>query len=437
MEDPAEAVNTLQVALDCEESAAADSAIQLIPQLDQKAVYLDLLLTAIERKHKEPVQCLLRQPLLQQLNVKQILRVLRTTVCVATSGRTQPWAYPTLDTAVIRELDQLPAAYKLTASNVVQVIHTALNRGAEQVAVYMCRIMRAVKHISVADLAKLLQVAAAGTYPAATHQLSQLPAAKDVSSAVVTDLLTAACNASMTADAHSATPYHFSQQQADKNDVIQTLCELKAVAHITEKQLLQLAKAAIASGNGAFDVLYRTLQPMYEMFSESTAQSSSLLQELIEFQQQCNKQDTVTLVHLFQLPAAKGIPGLVISAYIRTAVLQRSSSMVQSLCESPAKEMLEASDVALLLKDAIVKSDNDSIMLAALCGLPAASNVSASAVTELFKLVIERRKSNCVQLLCYMGAARRLKAGEVVQLESLARQHGMPYAERTIRHLRK
>lgn len=53
------------------------------------------------------------------------------------------------------------------------------------------------------------------------------------------------------------------------------------------------------------------------------AGGSNLLQELIECPQQCSKQDTAILKLLFWLPAAKGIPGHVTNANMRTATQQQ------------------------------------------------------------------------------------------------------------------
>lgn len=61
-----------------------------------------------------------------------------------------------------------------------------------------------------------------------------------------------------------------------------------------------------------------------------------------------------------------------------------SSSMVRSLCKSPAIDGLVASDVALLLKDAVKMTDSSDLITAALCGLPAADTVSVSPALPVF-----------------------------------------------------
>lgn len=351
----AEVGDLLRLAFQCaSQTAASRRAGILFSLLPDISLIPQLLLTAIRRQHTNTLLIVLQLPAVWQLPAEHIAMLMQAVVECAPPARLdslwllqhmRPWQ------DIMQQLAGLPYAAAMAVGQVVAVLQRAIERCLQGLAATLlqCQNLQiTVQTIGIADIICMLQLAAKTQQGRTLEALSRLTAAQHVAPELLADLMIALCQAANadTATHRRAITAAAAAEEPPLYHALQVLCGFPAAEHMPQLLLQQVAQTAVATAPGSFPFLCSLHNTMCHL-------DIYTLLELIEVHQQYNKQDTETLMRLFQLPAAKYIPAGTTVRLMTHAIEQRNTGLVWEMCQSLARMNLDGYNVLDVLNAAV------------------------------------------------------------------------------------
>jgi hypothetical protein len=275
---------------------------------------------------------------MQQLSCDELMQQLTAAAGDAQMTRHSYW--------IVELLRGLPAAEQISSDQVAVLLRLAAKR------------RQLWPHLNQ-------QRAADQQHAACMLQLLRLPAAQQLSSKVVTELLALLLTWS---------------KHRDVDECTAVFCRLPAAQQLTRKDVTQLLHTAAGASS-----------------------------------------EVCAVGLLCRLPAAQQINCFAVAALLRAAVQNHEQNhesgrdpFVGPVCGLPAAQQIRPDTVVELLTHAVERCTEHCVLH--LCKLPAAQEVSSDDALQLLRLAVERSTADCVLQLCKLPAAQEISSDDVLQL---------------------
>jgi hypothetical protein len=347
-------IGLLQLAMNCNSHAtAATVAARHLLALLEPAAARKLLLTAVQRRHADAVQCMLAKSAVAE-------HVDAANVTAAINQLLAAHRDHTSSGQLASVLVALPAAQQLDGPAVMHLMRTAAAEHDNCVCVRHLCTLPAAQQLGSEEVLQLLQVVVAAApgvrscFDWSTDHLSTLPAAQQISSVDVAVLLVTA-------------------MQRVNFDSATYLCKLPGAQQLSSDQVARVLKAAVQHSKVGIATASLCKLPAAQLLSSSI---------VLDMMVVAGKRNDFFSTHaLCQLPAAEQLPRHSVRQLMHITMDTDDGNCINELCSLPAAEQLRRRDIIKLLDNAVMC--DSAHCLGCLIGLPAAQNLEREAIEGL------------------------------------------------------
>jgi hypothetical protein len=342
---------------------------------------------------------LCKLPAAQQLSSKHINSLLRA--CMQLN------IYPYRGTRFVVAVCQLPGAKQLSSGTIVQLLQEAISVKGSDYTQQLCSLPAAAA-ISGADATSLVSAVCMlegvdhgmqHNLDSITHRLVRLPAIAQLDNMELGQLLRVLVTNIKPKSFLSYIGLHF-------------LCTLPAAQQLSSEVVEQLLEAALARNNVRCTGVLFTLPGIEQLSSAAVAR---LLQAAVQ------AKDSGSINTLVSMTAAAAFSSERAAELLQAAV-QCSAGVecIRALTHLPAAAFLDSDQLAAVLKG--VAAHCNVACIAQLCSLPAAMQLSGEQITPAVEAAVQRGAAGCISQLMTLPAAKQVRSEAVQALLQTAHQ---------------